>query len=858
MRLIPTRAFLSRATMALYQPPEASKLIFAPAGSEAHGQAEQFTRGKLTRSDLDASSPIRQFHAWFSHAQTSKQVAHPESCALSTASLPSGRVSSRMVYLKELDAQGFVVYTNLGTSRKAADVDSNGHASLLFFWEALQRQVRVEGTTARLTRDESQAYFDTRVRGSRIGAWASRQSQVLRPDPAVEGDDGRAQLERWVGEVEERFRGVEQIPVPDFWGGLRIVPTRLEFWQGRESRLHDRFVYEWEEGANGEAGKWTLERLSPARARGRLFGSLLFRQADARLFPRKPEEPVHRTVPPPLVALYRSTSPHTRAESSNMYSGGYGFGNAAPNFNSPGPQQQVGSQPGQQVMYNQQQQQQQQQQFAGMNPQGGFNPGANPQMMQAGASGIMPNTGMPGMPANGQMPNYQQHFGAAQYGQVLPSSVNAQNFSPNNYMMNAGMQGFPMNQAMPQQHQMMQQRMQPQQMAHAMGQATTPQRPPSTSQSTPSNSAPPQQPQFSTPQTPVQAQTPTAMQPTSAGAATPQTPTFPINQGITHGNETAPTATPLSPGTEAQEKKRFSTLLDINHELLYESIQIQVTQQELKKEHAADGSTGERKPTEEENLFQQDYLQCMRRIQTNLTYLAALADRKSEVKVPPYPAYLSAPPLNLSLRLRVPSVGPDGSEQNIDPQADRVQRDQSIKDLYQKLQSLFPGIDPKKEPLYGKSWAQQKSQQMSQASPTTQKTPQLSSMPAPPMNQNPMGQVQTGQGQMGQPQIGQGQMGHGQMPQGQMGQQQQQHQHQQQQMGQQQQQQQLGQPQMNQGQMGQGQMNQGHMGQAHMNQPQMNLGQMTPGQMGQFMMAQNAMGHPSMGQNLMNQNLNQG
>ncbi|KAH6692400.1 pyridoxamine 5'-phosphate oxidase [Plectosphaerella plurivora] len=232
--------------------------------------AEQFTAGSLYRRDLDPSSPIPQFHAWFTQAQNARlassssdtaetaAVPHPETCTLSTASLPSGRVSARMVYLKELDASGgFVVYTNLGTSRKAADLANNPYASLVFWWEALQRQVRVEGRATRLTQEESQAYYDTRVRGSRLGAWASRQSKVLQPAGA--DDDGRAQLEGWVKEAEERFQGEEKIPVPDFWGGLRIVPDRVEFWQGRESRLHDRFVYEQQEGETS----WTLQRLSP-------------------------------------------------------------------------------------------------------------------------------------------------------------------------------------------------------------------------------------------------------------------------------------------------------------------------------------------------------------------------------------------------------------------------------------------------------------------------------------------------------------------------------------------------------------------------------------------------------------------
>lgn len=225
----------------------------------------------MRRLDLEVQDPIAQFHKWFVAASDpATDVLHPETCALSTASLPSGRVSARMVYMKELDARGFVIYSNFGTSGKARDIlgpetgdqQPNPWASLVFHWESLERQVRIEGKAERLTPEESQAYYDTRVRGSRIGAWASRQSAVLKPDASIEGDDGRAQLEKWVQETEKRFEGVEHIPCPDYWGGLRIVPERIEFWQGRQNRLHDRFVYDRMAGDDGKE-TWSLERLSP-------------------------------------------------------------------------------------------------------------------------------------------------------------------------------------------------------------------------------------------------------------------------------------------------------------------------------------------------------------------------------------------------------------------------------------------------------------------------------------------------------------------------------------------------------------------------------------------------------------------
>lgn len=222
-------------------------IIVAPGADHQGSQAEQYTKGALEASDL-SPSPLDQFHAWFSHAQQ-HGVHQPETVTISTAQLPSGRVSARMVYLKELDDKGFVIYSNWATSRKSGDVRSNPQASLTFWWRELERQVRVEGPVERMTSEESQKYYDTRIRGSRIGAWASQQSHVLQ---------GREELDKRVQDVERRFEGQDHIPVPEFWGGLRVIPEMVEFWQGRPSRLHDRFMYNKQPD-----GSWKMDRLSP-------------------------------------------------------------------------------------------------------------------------------------------------------------------------------------------------------------------------------------------------------------------------------------------------------------------------------------------------------------------------------------------------------------------------------------------------------------------------------------------------------------------------------------------------------------------------------------------------------------------
>ena len=197
-------------------------------------------------SELSASDdPIRQFGEWYDDAESSGLLL-PESVALATAT-SDGVPSVRMVLLKGVDERGFRFFTNY-ESRKAVELDANPRAALCFHWSVLERQVRVEGAVERLSREESEEYFETRDRGSQIGAWASRQSRPL---------DRRADLETRVREREVEFLG-RPVPLPDFWGGYRLRPDRIEFWQGRRNRLHDRLVYE-----PAESGGWDVTRLYP-------------------------------------------------------------------------------------------------------------------------------------------------------------------------------------------------------------------------------------------------------------------------------------------------------------------------------------------------------------------------------------------------------------------------------------------------------------------------------------------------------------------------------------------------------------------------------------------------------------------
>lgn len=198
----------------------------------------------LLRDDLD-DDPIRQFQMWFDEAQEAG-LPQPEAIGLATAD-KCGRPSLRMVLLRGVDERGFVFHTNY-CSRKSRELEENPHAALVVYWQPLGRQVRIEGIAARLPEAESDAYFASRPRESCISAWASPQSEVI---------GSREELEERVAAQLKRFGQQGPVPRPPFWGGWRIRPTCIEFWQSRKNRLHDRFRYRRSDDG------WQIERLAP-------------------------------------------------------------------------------------------------------------------------------------------------------------------------------------------------------------------------------------------------------------------------------------------------------------------------------------------------------------------------------------------------------------------------------------------------------------------------------------------------------------------------------------------------------------------------------------------------------------------
>jgi pyridoxamine 5'-phosphate oxidase len=200
---------------------------------------------QLMESDLDPD-PFVQFERWFD-AATAASIPMPEAMTLATVSL-DGEVSARTVLLKGFDHRGMVFFTNYN-SRKAAQIHDHPRVSLLFWWQPLERQVRIEGAVVRTTEEESDAYWATRPRGSQLGAWASDQSKVIA---------GRGDLDARFEELAAIYKD-RPIPRPPHWGGYRVIPLLFEFWQGRADRLHDRFVYR----LRSDAKDWVVERLSP-------------------------------------------------------------------------------------------------------------------------------------------------------------------------------------------------------------------------------------------------------------------------------------------------------------------------------------------------------------------------------------------------------------------------------------------------------------------------------------------------------------------------------------------------------------------------------------------------------------------
>lgn len=214
----------------------------ASAGHVADLRREYTSRG--LKADELSASPVEQFRLWFNQAEEA-QLLEPNAMTLATADA-GGKVSARTVLLKAYDERGFVFFTNYG-SRKAQAMAENARVSLLFAWLPLERQVAVNGRAEKVSTAESLRYFASRPFGSRVGAWVSRQSEVI---------SSRSLLEAKFEQLKQKWAAGD-VPLPDFWGGYRVVPEEVEFWQGASNRLHDRFLYE------NIPGGWSIKRLSP-------------------------------------------------------------------------------------------------------------------------------------------------------------------------------------------------------------------------------------------------------------------------------------------------------------------------------------------------------------------------------------------------------------------------------------------------------------------------------------------------------------------------------------------------------------------------------------------------------------------
>ncbi|KAJ7134768.1 pyridoxamine 5'-phosphate oxidase [Mycena epipterygia] len=230
--------------------------VIAPSEIHVLAHNQYHTPDALSPATVDPD-PLAQFRAWFADAVEGGAVHEPEAMSLSTAT-PEGIPSARVVLFKQLDPRGFVFFTNY-TSRKSRELLANPHAALVFYWREIHRSVRVLGRVEQIAAAESAEYFRSRPLGSRLGAWASHQSTVV-----AEGEV-HARLDH----LKERFGVADDdakdadVPPPDFWGGWRVVPTEVEFWSGKPSRLHDRVRYLRQENGPDDKPEWKIERLAP-------------------------------------------------------------------------------------------------------------------------------------------------------------------------------------------------------------------------------------------------------------------------------------------------------------------------------------------------------------------------------------------------------------------------------------------------------------------------------------------------------------------------------------------------------------------------------------------------------------------